>query len=207
VSDNEKVTESKEFSISGDNRMKSNPFTPLALDLSKVPKKGEPPVPRIKDNSFFENTTQGGNWDVKAITESEVKEFKKDMIVTLGPTSNVEANDNVSIPKSSEKEINKISEFINTKDFNETGNYADIYNQERSVRGIYNDDELHALIIFLIFSLILTPQRGTLDDLYCSRYPLADGKLPVLHFLHFHLNHPENQSLIPLLLKKVILIF
>lgn len=158
VSDNEKVTQSKEFSMSGDNRNKSNPFTPLALDLTKVAKKGEPPVPRIKDNSFFENSTQKLNWDVKAITESEVKEFKKDMIVTLGPTSNAVADENDTIPKSSDKGIASYLE--------ETETYSDIYSQERSVRGIYNDDELHSLIIFLIFSLILTPQRGTLDDLY-----------------------------------------
>jgi hypothetical protein len=42
------------------------------------------------------------------------------------------------------------------------------YNRERSMRPIYQDEDLHALMISLTICLLLTPERGTLDDLYCS---------------------------------------
>lgn len=42
------------------------------------------------------------------------------------------------------------------------------YLKERSVRPIYQDDELHELMISLMMCLLLKPERGTLDELYCS---------------------------------------
>jgi hypothetical protein len=42
------------------------------------------------------------------------------------------------------------------------------YMRERTMRPIYQDEELHSLMIALIICLLLTPERGTLDDLYCS---------------------------------------
>lgn len=38
----------------------------------------------------------------------------------------------------------------------------DFYEQERSQREIYSDEELQVLIVGLIFCLILTPTRGSL---------------------------------------------
>lgn len=60
------------------------------------------------------------------------------------------------------------------------------------MRKIYADDELHAFIVSMIISLVLTPVRGTLDELYCSQFPMENGKQNVLYLLHFHLNHPSN---------------
>ena len=42
------------------------------------------------------------------------------------------------------------------------------YLKERSVRLIYQDDELHVLMLSLMMCLLLKPERGTLDELYCS---------------------------------------
>lgn len=61
----------------------------------------------------------------------------------------------------------------------EPEDYADeevYYKKERSMRPIYQDEELHSLMISLIICVLLNPERGTLDDLYCSQYPLDNGK-------------------------------
>jgi len=67
----------------------------------------------------------------------------------------------------------------------------------RLERSIYKDQELHALMIGLLFALLLKPPRGVLDELYCSSNPSDDGKQNVLYLLHFHLNHPLNQGILP----------
>jgi hypothetical protein len=71
--------------------------------------------------------------------------------------------------------------------------------KERSMRPIYQDEELHVGMLALIVCLLLTPERGTLDDLYCSQYPLDNGKPNVLFLLSHHLNHPMNSAKIPLI--------
>jgi len=86
-----------------------------------------------------------------------------------------------------------------TEDINQTTEAEYLY--ERSKRSIYKDLELHALMIGLLFELLLKPPRGVLDELYCSANPLDDGKQNVLYLLHFHLNHPLNQEILPLLYK------
>ncbi len=75
--------------------------------------------------------------------------------------------------------------------------------REREARNIYRDRELHALMVGLLFCLLLKPPRGVLDDLYCTANPVDDGKQNVLYLLHFHLNHPLNQDILPSLLKIV----
>lgn len=77
------------------------------------------------------------------------------------------------------------------------------YYSERRLRKIYDDDELHVLVLSLVISLLLTPNRGVLDDLYCSQYPINNGKPNILYLLHFHLNHPSNQHVLPMLLSKM----
>jgi len=68
--------------------------------------------------------------------------------------------------------------------------------KERTARGIYKDPKLHAFMIGLLFCLLITPKRGTFDDLYCSARPSDEGKSNVLHLLHFHLNHPMNSEIL-----------
>ena len=45
---------------------------------------------------------------------------------------------------------------------------ATFYIKERSARPIYRDEDLHVLMLSLITCLLLKPERGILDDLYCS---------------------------------------
>ena len=64
------------------------------------------------------------------------------------------------------------------------------YLKERSARPIYQDEELHVLMLSLTVCLLLRPERGTLDDLYCSQYPIMNGKQNILYLLHHHFNRP-----------------
>ena len=75
------------------------------------------------------------------------------------------------------------------------------YKKERNNRLLYHVKELHTLIISLIICLLITPSRGTLDEHYCSINPFLNNKTNILYILHCHLNHQNNQSLIPQLSK------
>jgi serine/threonine protein kinase len=83
-------------------------------------------------------------------------------------------------------------------------NFNLFYLKERNNRLLYHDPELQTLIISLVLCLIITPARGTLDELYCSYYPSYESnKMNILFLLHHHLNHPDNQEILPLLYKNV----
>jgi len=73
------------------------------------------------------------------------------------------------------------------------------------MRPIYQDEELHVLMISLLVCLLLSPERGTLDDLYCSQFPIDNGKQNILFLLHHHLNHPKiaNSTLIYKIMSRV----
>ncbi len=73
------------------------------------------------------------------------------------------------------------------------------FRKERGARPMYRDVQLHALMVGFLFCLLLKPKRGTLDELYCSARPADDGKQNVLYLLHFHLNHPLNYRILPIL--------
>lgn len=75
--------------------------------------------------------------------------------------------------------------------------------KERSVRPIYQDDELHVLMLSLMMCLLLKPERGTLDELYSSQFPIHDDNQNILYLLHWHLSHAKNQDIVPSLLKKM----
>lgn len=83
-------------------------------------------------------------------------------------------------------------------------NFNLFYLKERNNRLLYHDPELQTLIISLVLCLIITPARGTLDELYCSYYPSYESnKMNILFLLHHHLNHSDNQEILPLLYKNV----
>ena len=54
-------------------------------------------------------------------------------------------------------------------------------------------------MVGLLFALLLKPPRGVLDELYCSSNPSIDKKENILYLLHYHLNHPDNQNILPYL--------
>lgn len=79
----------------------------------------------------------------------------------------------------------------------------EFYEQQRKQREVYSDDDLQINILGLIFCLLLSPTRGTLEELYCSQYPINFGKPNVLFLLHHHMNHPMNTHILPRLQKLV----
>ena len=93
-----------------------------------------------------------------------------------------------------------LSEGLTEHDLN---NVNQFYLKERNSRLLYQDAELQVLIISLIFSLIITPSRGTLDELYCSLFPYESNKLNILYIIHHHLRREENEHILPLLLKYI----
>jgi serine/threonine protein kinase len=58
-------------------------------------------------------------------------------------------------------------------------------------------------MLSLSICLLLQPQRGTLDELYCHQYPIDNGKENVLYILHQHLCHEANNDVIQSLLEEV----
>ena len=86
---------------------------------------------------------------------------------------------------------------------NDLVNVNQFYLKERNNRVLYQDPEIQVLIIALLFSLIITPSRGTLEELYCSVFPYENNKLNILYIIHHHLNREENYHILPLLLKFV----
>lgn len=61
-------------------------------------------------------------------------------------------------------------------------------------RPLYIHEELHYTILRIILLLIIVPETGTLDPMYCSQFPANDGMINVLWILHHHLNHPKNEA-------------
>lgn len=48
-----------------------------------------------------------------------------------------------------------------------------IYYYERKLRKLYDDDELHSLIISLMLTLLITPNAGVLETMYTSQHPVS----------------------------------
>jgi serine/threonine protein kinase len=68
---------------------------------------------------------------------------------------------------------------------------------------MYSSTRLHVAILRLLLRLLVSPGSNSLEPLYCSRFPLTDGKAGVnnvLHVLHMHLNHASNEMVLPPLL-------
>ena len=58
-------------------------------------------------------------------------------------------------------------------------------------------------MISLLMCLLLRPERGTLDDLYCLQYPIDNGKQNVLFMLNQHLSHEANSEVITELVQEM----
>ena len=77
-----------------------------------------------------------------------------------------------------------------------------LYMKERNEHKIYSNADIHVLVLRLIFSLMLDPV-GTLDSLYCDQFPLDNKKLNIPFLLRFHLSHPANRHILPVLCDSV----
>ncbi|OLQ02143.1 hypothetical protein AK812_SmicGene15084 [Symbiodinium microadriaticum] len=67
------------------------------------------------------------------------------------------------------------------------------YFEGRQRRRIYQDVELHALILTLILTLLLSPGRGLLDPSYSDQYPTHRHRRNIPFLLSAHLNHSANR--------------
>ncbi|CAL8469507.1 g9048 [Coccomyxa elongata] len=68
------------------------------------------------------------------------------------------------------------------------------YSEERARRVLYQDKDLHLLVLEVVLELLLNG-AGQLDPLYCSHQPLERRQQNIPHLLHHHLNHPANATL------------
>ncbi|BDA44756.1 probable serine/threonine-protein kinase par-1 at C-terminar half [Coccomyxa sp. Obi] len=68
------------------------------------------------------------------------------------------------------------------------------YSEERARRVLYQDKDLHLLVLEVVLELLLNG-AGQLDPLYCSHQPLERRQQNIPHLLHHHLNHPANAAL------------
>jgi serine/threonine protein kinase len=139
------------------------------------------------------------------MTESKIREKQKELEI-LEKTINQKENTKVHLVFENllKRKYKLFYKKAMTREFNEEDllNLNLFYMKERNNRLLYNDPELHVLIVSLVMCLIITPSRGTFDDLYCS--PLYDfNKINILYILSHHLNHQDNQEILPDLLKLV----
>ncbi|CAE7935899.1 unnamed protein product, partial [Symbiodinium necroappetens] len=77
------------------------------------------------------------------------------------------------------------------------------YFEGRQRRRIYQDVELHALILTLILTLLLSPGRGLLDPSYSDQYPTHRHRRNIPFLLSAHLNHSANRSVLPWVFQQV----
>eukprot|EP00928_Gymnodinium_smaydae_P037382 TRINITY_DN2595_c0_g1_i1.p1 TRINITY_DN2595_c0_g1~~TRINITY_DN2595_c0_g1_i1.p1 ORF type:complete len:3301 (-),score=452.63 TRINITY_DN2595_c0_g1_i1:143-9151(-) len=77
------------------------------------------------------------------------------------------------------------------------------YFRYRQRRRIYDDIQLHSLVLTLILALIATPKKGLLDTRYCDQYPLQKHKRNIPFLLSLHLNHSANRNVLPWLSQHV----
>lgn len=76
------------------------------------------------------------------------------------------------------------------------------YFEGRQRRRIYQDLELHASVLTLILTLLLTP-RGLLDPNYCDPYPSHKHRRNIPFLLSKHLNHSANRAVLPWVFQQV----
>jgi len=79
----------------------------------------------------------------------------------------------------------------------------DLCFEGRQRRRIYEDQELHALMVALILALLVTPKRGLLDSRYCDQYPLQNHRRNIPYLLSVHLNHAANKAVLPWLFQQM----
>ena len=167
------------------------------LNMPKLEEQAKKPsIPALKINLLSQDPEK---------KEMEKQEFVKAMVKepqkTYGLTRIQKSLDGTSKfhlaldkPNPDKKDLVESQEICKEKEF---------YEQQRRQREIYSDEELQTCILGLIFCLLLTPTRGTLEELYCSQYPINNGIPNVLFLLHYHLNHPSNQHILPKLQKLI----
>ncbi|KAK3247711.1 hypothetical protein CYMTET_42796 [Cymbomonas tetramitiformis] len=76
------------------------------------------------------------------------------------------------------------------------------YHKGRRQRRLYQDKDLHLLVLEMVLSLMLAPSDGELEPLYCDQFPIEKRKHNIPFLLYLHVNHPANAGIIPELLAR-----
>ncbi|CAK0899126.1 unnamed protein product [Prorocentrum cordatum] len=77
------------------------------------------------------------------------------------------------------------------------------YFEGRQRRRIYEDSELHVLMLTLALVLLVTSRHGLLDPRYCDQYPTSKHMRNIPFLLSLHLNHSANRGILPRLFQQV----
>ena len=176
----------------------------LNLKISKLKPKENKFISNLKSQNIKKDTSnsnhisQNNSNDNENIKESNnIKNLNKDPSIASKIRVEIENHLKEKYKLFYQKAINEgftENDLVNVNQF---------YLKERNNRVLYQDPEIQVLIIALLFSLIITPSRGTLEELYCSVFPYENNKLNILYIIHHHLNREENYHILPLLLKFV----
>ena len=172
----------------------------LNLKISKLKQKENKQIFNIKSNPKKDSSNSNNNEndlnDIENIKESNnIKNLNKDPSIASKIRVEIENHLKEKYKLFYQKAVNEgFTE-------NDLANVNQFYLKERNNRVLYQDPEIQVLILSLLFSLIITPSRGTLEELYCSVFPYENNKLNILYIIHHHLNREENYHILPLLLK------
>ena len=176
----------------------------LNLKISKLKPKENKIIPIIKNNKQKKDASNSNQISSNNSNENEnLKESSNRKNLNKDPS--IASKIRVEI----ENHLKEKYKLFYQKAINEGFTEGDLVNvnqfylKERNNRVLYQDPEIQVLIISLLFSLIITPSRGTLEELYCSVFPYENNKLNILYIIHHHLNREENYHILPLLLKFV----
>jgi len=163
---------------------------PFSSNILPIKKPSNTNTPKSNRNNNIENSKRDN--DSKKNSEADNKNsFSK---IQLAFENILKKKYLMYYKRMSAEKVHSQSDLLNSNLF---------YFKERNSRLLYYDPELQSLIISLIMCLILTPSRGTFEETYCSSHPYEDNKINILFILHHHVNHPDNQHIIYLLLKLV----
>ena len=204
IADNEmKIVENSNTKIKPANNKKIIQLPKLNLKINKLKQKDNKIINNLKNSnkkfndadSNNNSNSLNNNIDNNLNKESSRKNLNKDPSIASKIRVEIENHLKEKYKLFYQKAIN---EGFTEGDLN---NVNQFYLKERNNRVLYQDPEIQVLIISLLFSLIITPSRGTLEELYCSVFPYENNKLNILYIIHHHLNREENYNILPLLLK------
>lgn len=82
------------------------------------------------------------------------------------------------------------------------GDDQELFDMERKNRKLYWDADLHASVVALLMSLLIT-RNHTLERRYTDRYPQNQNMLNIPFLLHHHINYSKNDTIIPLVHQRI----
>ncbi|KAG2387299.1 hypothetical protein C9374_001631 [Naegleria lovaniensis] len=174
----------------------------LGLNLGALKAKNQqsPPEPAANNSETPHSSSSKGILEKLKI--SSLKSAKRDALTTLASTRSSENDllyeDDLSDEEVLSSLIESTVQFVERHEAMMESDEVQFYETERKNRKLYRNDELHVAILTLLMSLLIT-SNSTLDSRYCDQFPLNKNLPNVPFMLHFHINDPYNEHIIPLL--------